>query len=278
MVALLAALSTGCKAGPPDGDKAQPDAGGQSLVLPQVDAPGSTPLDSVAIRGHATGASRIVIKDSESGESTVNPLLPNGDFCVDTPLAEAATTSFDVIAVAEDGVISDPVTVKVTQDSGAPPPADPTCSDQAACADSEDCGNNNDDDCNGFKDDCDPGCNGCQDDYLEPNDTPFSVPMLLPDTYNGLSICPCREDWYAYLVGPGGSVNTSIQFQSSAIDIDLELYEAASAEMHGAFVANSNSTTDTESINYTSTGGGEYYLRVFSFRSDGMGTYTLTVR
>jgi hypothetical protein len=268
----------GCKVDPPDDSKEQPDSGTGFLQKPQASAPDRTPLSTVAIRGSANGASRVVVKDPASERSSVNPLLPGGDFCVDALLSEGATVSFEVYAVAEDGNISQPASVEVAQDPGAPPPADPTCSSGGECAEEEDCGNDTDDDCNGLKDECDSGCNGCDDDYFEPNDTPFSVPMVPPDTYDDLKICPCREDWYAFLVGEGGRIHAHAHFTHADVDIDMKLYKAEDAEMHNdTTVAASATTTDDEDIDYTSTGPGTYYLRVYAFRQDGQGPYTLTV-
>ena len=275
---LILVLATGCKVDPPEDDKVNPDAGNNNLQRPQANAPDRTPFATVAIRGSADGASRVVIKNIDAEQSSVNSLLPGGDFCVDTELADGATVNFEVYAVAEDGNISDPTNVEVAQDPGAPPPADPTCTDSGECAAEETCGNDFDDDCNGFSDECDPECNGCDDDYLEPNDTPFSVPMVAPDTYNDLKICPCREDWYAFLVGEGGIIHAKASFSHAEVDIDMQLYKAEDAEMHsGTTVAASASTDDDEEIEYTSTGPGTYYLRVFAFRQDGQGGYDLTV-
>lgn len=277
-ISLVLVLVAGCKVDPPDDSKENPDGGMGNLQKPQASAPDRTPLSTVAIRGSADGASRVVIKNVDAEQSSVNPLLPGGDFCVDSAIADGASVTYEVYAVAEDGNISQPATVEVSQDPGAPPPADPTCTDGGECAAEEDCGNDTDDDCNGFKDECDPGCNGCADDYFEPNDTPFSVPMVPPDTYDGLKICPCREDWYAFLVGEGGIVHAKIDFEHDEVDVDMKLYKAEDAEMHSdTTVASSVTTMDTEEVNYTSTGPGMYYLRVYSFRQDGQGSYSLTV-
>ena len=256
-----------------------PDGGTSTLLKPQVSAPESTPLSTVAIRGSADGGSRIVIKNVDAEQSSVNPLLPGGEFCVDAPIADGASVTFELYSVAEDGNISPPATVDVAQDPGAPPPADPTCTDGGECAAEEDCGNDVDDDCNGFRDECDSQCNGCADDYLEPNDTPFSVPMVPPDTYEGLKVCPCREDWYAFLVGEGGVIHAKASFTHDEVDIDMKLYKAEDAEMHNdTTVAQSVTTMDQEEVNYTSTGPGMYYLRVYAFRQEeGQGTYSLTV-
>lgn len=271
-------VSSACKVDPPDDGKTNPDAGPSGLRAPRVEAPERTPLTTVAIRGRADGASRVVIKDEETQDATVSPLLPGGDFCVETMIPAGAASSFLVYGVAEDGNISEPASLQVTHDNNSPPPANPKCTDGGECAAEEECGNDADDDCNGFRDECDPQCNGCEDDYLEPNDTPFSVPMITADTYPDLKICPCREDWFSFLVGEGGRINATISFDHVAIDIDMELWRAADAEAHsGQPVASSRSTNDSEEIDYTSTGPGAYYLRIYSFRADGQGSYTLRV-
>jgi hypothetical protein len=278
VLVVVLVLAGGCKVDPPDDDKVNPDGGTSTLQRPQASAPETTRLPTVAIRGSADGASRVVVKNVSAEQSSVNPLLPGGDFCVDAPIADGATVTFELYGVAEDGNISPPASLEVSQDPGAPPPADPTCTDSGECAAEEECGNEIDDDCNGFKDDCDSQCNGCDDDYLEPNDTPFSVPMVPPDTYDGLKVCPCREDWYAFLVGEGGVIHAKANFEHDEVDVDMKLYKAEDAEMHNeTTVASSVTTMDSEEVNYTSTGPGMYYLRIFAFQQDGQGSYSLTV-
>jgi hypothetical protein len=234
----------------------------------------------VAIRGQADGASRVVIKDADSQAAQVSPLLPGGDFCVDTTLTTGAKSDFLIYGVADDGDISTPAELTVTHDVAAPPPAEPSCNTGSECAASETCSNEVDDDCDGYRDECDSQCNGCDDDNLEPNDTPFSVPMVPPDTYSDLKICPCREDWYSFLVGEGGRIRADATFLHSEIDIDMKLYEAAVAEMHMDMPVEggtSLTTTNNEAINFVSPSGGLYYLRVYSFRTDDQGSYTLKI-
>jgi hypothetical protein len=270
-------LVAACKVTPPDDNKPQPDAGPSGLRTPRANAPERTPLDTVAVRGRADGATRVVVKDADTHAAVVSPLLPGGDFCVHVALPPSSTSNLLVYGVAENGEISPPASLQVVHDLNSPQPADPTCT-SGGCEEEEVCGSGIDDDCNGFRDDCDPACNGCVDDYLEPNDTPFSVPMVSPGTYQDLMICPCREDWFAFLVGENGRIKATATFTHSQIDIDLKLYRAADAEMHmDTPVASSTGTANTETIDYLSTGPGAYYLRVFSFRADGQGSYTLRI-
>jgi hypothetical protein len=249
--------------------------GGVGPEILEVSAPERTPLATAAVRGRTTGASRVVV-ELEGGDSQVAPLAPGGDFCVDVPLPAGAVSAIIVHAIAESGALSEPAEVDVEQDGEAPEPPDPTCGGDE-CAAEEDCGNQFDDDCNALADDCDPACNGCPDDQLEPNDVPFAVPELADGTHE-LEICPCREDWFAFDVPAGGSIDATSTFEHSTIDIDLQLFRRADAEEGtDSSVASSATTTDTERIEYTAASGGTYYLRVYSFRDDGAGSYVLTV-
>lgn len=279
---MIAVLSlAGCKADPPSNDPMVPDASmGGSLLPPQVDAPSETPLGTVAIEGSAAGANRIVIKNAETDVATVNSLLPGGDFCVDTPLEEGTTSAFLVYGVAEDGSISVPSEVEITHDSAAPTPAKPTCTMSGECDPTESCENGTDDNCNGLMDECDPGCNGCTDDNLEPNDTPFSVPMMTPGDYDALKICPCRTDWFAFDVAANGTINVDVNFNVGEVDIDLKLYTPENAEQRvEPPEAASTGTSGTESIDFTSTTGGRYYLQIYSFPPGGdrQGTYDMSI-
>jgi len=270
----------GCKVDPPDDMMTGLADAGAELEKPQVEAIGETSLGTVKIEGRAEGANRVVIKNAVSEEASVNSLLPGGDFCVDVPLEEGTLNTFEIFAINEAGVISTPAEVEVTQDSSAPSPADPTCSDAPACEETESCDNGIDDNCNGYEDECDSICNGCVDDALEPNDTPFEVPMVTPGDYNELKICPCRIDFYAFDVGANGTINVDVNFDVGEVDIDLKLYTVENAEQRiEPAEASSTGTTGTESIDYTSTAGGRYYLKVYSFPEGGdrAGTYTMSI-
>lgn len=275
---LLAALAA-CKASNPDDDIDKLiDGGGDVLRAPIVEAPSATPLDTVALRGMTEGAARIVVKPSDSDLSQVESLLPGGSFCVDAPLTLGADRTFRVYAIAEDGRISDPTEVTVTQDSGVPQPPGAQCDVPADCVEEEICDNDEDDDCNAFKDECDPGCNGCVDDFLEPNDTPFDVPLLGEGTHDGLVICPCRDDWYAFPLQGGQTLRLTVTFTHALIDIDLKLFTADAAESQGAPVASSVTTMNVESIEYRAAQSGVYYLRVYAFSQDKpQGSYKITV-
>jgi hypothetical protein len=274
---VLGALA--CKASNPDDTSKYADAGVATLTSPRVEAPDATPLTTVALRGVTAGASRVVVKPTDVATSQVQSLLPGGSFCVDAPLPQGGTRTFEIYAISEQGVISDPTRVSVEHDAAAPEPANALCTAASECGSVEICDNGIDDDCNAFKDGCDPGCNGCVDDFLEPNDTPFDVPILQKGVYENLVLCPCRDDWFAFAVQANQRLRLTASFTHALIDIDLRLYKATDAENQGAPVASSVTTTNIESIDYTPTAAGVYYLRVYAFNKDkANGSYKLTVQ
>ncbi len=280
----LLLLLAACNATPPGSDVVYPDAGGQDLLPPRVDPPATTPLETVPIRGTVDGGGRVVIK-SEGAPSYVAELLPSGGFCIDTPVEEG-TTSFEVFAVADDGRVSVPAIVSVTRDAGVAQPEGARCSSATPWAEEEVCDNKIDDDGNGSKDECDPGCNGCVDDYFEPNDAPSQVPTVARGVYPDLSICPCRPDWFAFHpttveVEQGTRFKVRIDFSNADADLDLKLYRAEAAEAQGLHVAISGSSTASfEEIDYLVTEPGSYYLSVVGYQGAGPlpeGKYKLTI-
>ena len=252
------------------------DGGGPAApTILEVSAPERTPLTTAAVAGRTSGASRVVV-GIDGGDSEVAPVTPGGDFCVDIALALEAVSAITVHAIAESGAPSEPADLEVAQDTGAPEPSDATCSGDGCAAD-EDCGNQVDDDCNALADECDPACNGCTDDQLEPNDVPFAVPALVDGTHE-LALCPCREDWFAFDVVAGGAIGATATFEHAAIDIDLQLFRRVDAEAGtDSPVASSMTTGDQEQIEYTPADAGTYYLRVYSFSNDDAGSYLLNV-
>lgn len=248
---------------------------GQPVIV-EVSAPERTPLASVAIRGVAFAASRVVVRNEVADDTELAPVAPGGDFCVDVPLPAGATSVFEVFAIAESGDISLPTTAEVVHEPDAAEPDDPVC-EPDACDAEEDCANDLDDDCNALVDECDPACNGCADDELEPNDVPFAAMALASGSYS-LALCPCREDWFRFELPEGGGVDARATFTHADVDIDLRLMRAADAEAGSdTWVASSQTTSDEESISYVSTAGGTYYLRVYSFQDGSAGGYRLDV-
>jgi len=282
-VIVALSLVVGCKAERPDADK--PDAAAMNMDMlqaPTIDTttPTATPNGTVAIRGTTEGA-RVVISGGP-GDPVVKSALPTGGYCIDAPLQASGPTTLTAYAL-KDGKISPPTTVTITKDAGAAIPPNAVCAgtEEPVC-DVEDsshanCTNNKDDDCDGYSDACDTGCNGCADDGFGPNWSPFFVPMVMPGTYT-LAICPCRADWFAFYVTQGQVVHAKVSFNASAIDLDMTLQTPKNAEANNnMYVASSLLTSSPEEINWTANATGTYYLRIFSYKDDGAASYTLTV-
>jgi hypothetical protein len=281
-VTALAAVTFGaCEAERP-GD-VKPDAGlAEALEPPSIDSstPMMTPYDTAAIRGQTNG-SRVVVKGT-NGDPVVRAVLPGGGFCVDAPIDASGPTLLNVFAL-KDGLLSPATTITVTKDPSAPIPSSPMCAgmEEPVCVAedtaSANCGNGKDDNCNGYTDMCDTTCNGCMEDALGPNWAPFFVPQVPPGTYM-MSICPCRDDWFAFQVKASEVIHVKATFTTTVIDLDMKLQRAADAEQNlTTSVASSVTTTGTEEITYTPTVAGLYYLKIYAYKKDDFGPYTLTI-
>jgi hypothetical protein len=276
-----AAALGACSADRPDHGKA--DAGVEEMLsAPSIDTsvPTTTPNDTVAIRG-STDGSRVVVKGN-TGDPIVASTLPTGGYCVDVPLLPSGPTQLNVFAL-KDGLLSPAALVTVTKDPAAPIPASPMCQgmEQPTCvmedAASNNCANGKDDNCNGFTDQCDTTCNGCVEDALGPNWTPFFVPMVAAGAYD-MAICPCRDDWFAFQAAASDIIHVKATFNTAEIDLDMKLQTAANAEANSTdSVASSVTTTATEEINYTVTTAGLYYLKIYSYKKDDFGKYKMTI-
>jgi hypothetical protein len=272
-----------CKAGDPikrpsGHEDAAPVA---DLPPPEIlQIPETTPLTSVAARGTTEGQ-RVATVGSPAG-TQVTVVLPGGNFCQDTPLKIDGPTELRYYAVAGDGRLSEALPITVTYDPAAPQPANAYCgNDMPDCADAEECGSNDvDEDCNGWADQCDLACSGCEDDAYEPNDLPINVPTLSAGSYD-MKLCPCRDDWYAFQVPMGERIHAVVTFTHADIDIDAKLFLSGpdGQGTSGDPVASSATTTDTETIDYTTTMAGTYFLRVYPFRDEDKpsGSYSITL-
>jgi len=280
---LVSALAAGCSADRPHGGN-KPDAGVvEMLSAPSLDpVPTSTPNGTLAIRGNTQGA-RIVVKGGP-GDPVVRPVLPNGAFCADAPLADTGETSLLVFAL-KDGDISPGTRINVTKDAAAPIPSMALClgQEQPDCVAedtaSSNCTDGKDNNCNGYTDECETGCNGCTEDAFGPNWSPFFVPMINAGTYK-FQICPCHSDWFAFGVNQGEAIHVKVTFATTnpAFDLDLRLQKPQDAEENKTTsVAQSNGVTGTEEINWPATAAGQYYLHVYAYQQGQRGAYTLTV-
>ncbi len=101
----------------------------------------------------------------------------------------------------------------------------------------------------------------CLPDYFESNNTiddAESNAVVSIGRYNNLSICPSDIDYYAIPLNAGDKLFTYIYFTHNQGDLDLRLYGTDGVTS----LANSNSLTDNEEIQYTAPNSGIYYLRV----------------
>jgi hypothetical protein len=278
----LTALGASCSADRPDTTTKVDAAVGSDLAAVALDPaiPTSTPNDTVAMRGTTDGA-QVLVKGGP-GSPVIQAVLPTGNFCADAMLMTSGPTTLTAFAL-KDGLVSAPTTILVTKDPAAPQPANATClgTEMPTCTPEDpaagNCSDGKDNDCDGFVDQCDPSCNGCMDDALEPNNDPFYVPMVAAGSYQ-LQICPCRSDWFAFTaVNSGDVIHVKITFNTANIDLDMLLQAPSDAEMGSTnHVAISAGTTNTEEINWTSTMAGTYYLKVYPY-SGNNAPYTLTV-
>jgi hypothetical protein len=285
---LLAAGLSACKADDPvDRTGEDVDAGtanGEAIPPPDLQAlPERTPLMTVAARGTTEG-NRIVAQGSAGG-ALVTVVLPGGSFCQDTPINEDGPTTLRYYAMTGDGRVSEATVAEVVRDPSAPQPPSPTCSGTLPdCADEEECGTEgeegDDENCDGWPDQCDTSCNGCTDDAYEPNDFPVNVPNP-PAEVAELTLCPCRDDWFAFQVGAQTRIHAVASFVDSDIDIDMRLWRAGPEGQgtEGPALDTSAGTTDTEEIDWTSDAPGTYFLQIYPFYDDEnpSGTYTLVV-
>ena len=265
----------------PNGDE---DAGPvEELDPPEMpELPATTPLTTIAARGTTEG-SRVVTQGSPQG-TLVTVVLPGGNFCRDVPIATDGPTTLRFYSLNGDGRVSTALEHQVTHDPAAPMPARGRCDGgvdpNIDCDDEEVCNSDGgDEDCNGYADQCDTACNGCQDDAYEPNDFPSNVPSLNPGTYP-MMLCPCRDDWFAFNVNMGTRIRAAADFVHADIDIDIRLYRAGpEGQGVGDQVATSAGTTDREEVDYVADMPGAYYLRIFPFRdaNDISGSYSLTI-
>lgn len=114
----------------------------------------------------------------------------------------------------------------------------------------------------------------CPDDTLEDNDTLQTAPYFgLPFNFNNLRVCPGDDDYYGFPLNAGDQVRANVKFDHSFGDVDIRLYNQP-----GNQVANSETGTDNEQINYVAPATGPYAVRVFLFNPPTTGnTYDIQV-
>ena len=284
VAAAAAVAALGCKAeqpaiSAPDGGGTLPGTGqgpAGNLPAPSATAPERTPLDTVPVRGSAPDTSTVVVQGGGSA-SAVGLVLPDGSFCVDVPLAAAATNPLRVVTLSQ-GRMSEPLLLEVVQDPTAPAPTTPPCvpppGAKPSCSDSQSA--------------CDPACNGCKEDQYQPNFFPNQAPAVnMKATYAGLQLCPCRADWFTFVAYASESVKlTATYTKTSSFDLDIGVYHGAdvlptisSTTSVAASAAGTSGSSATRTISFSAPSGGAYYLRVAALgTANAAGSYTLTTQ
>jgi hypothetical protein len=118
----------------------------------------------------------------------------------------------------------------------------------------------------------------CPTESFEPNDTTATATALPLGLTPGLGACGVGGvDWYVVTLAAGQTLSSTIYFSDADADVDLFLRtappttETYSAYLSGSLVS-STSSTDNETISFTSTGGGTYYLAVRVYADGGAPT------
>lgn len=279
VVAACAGAFGACKADAPGTKPVEPDTTNQ-LTPPRAETASQTPLNTVVIQGTAISR-KVLLRADASGLSQTVTTEIDGTYCAEFPLDDDASDTYSVYAVDEDGDISLPTTLTVEQDATAPEPSVVACSNDQACKTQEYCEGDAtiDADCDGNVGECDTDCNGCIDDYFEPNDTPFSPPQIAKGTF-ALEICPCNMDYYTIPMLKNQTIKVTATFNNSLIDLDLYLQTKTNAEAQNTtYAAKAVSTSGTETFTYKATADGNYVLwvKVYDGQLGDVAPYTLKI-
>lgn len=276
--AMCVGLLVGCKADAP-GSKTVVPVTNPDLAPPRAETATETPLNTVVIQGTAVSR-KVLLRADGSGLSQVVATDFDGNFYAEFPLDDEASDTYAVYAVDDDGEISRPTTLTVAQVAVAPEPEMTACNAGPMCKEEEICEGDLDADCDGNKGECDTDCNGCSDDYFEPNDLPSSPPQVTPGTY-ALDICPCNMDYFTIPMVKNQTYTVTVSFDNSAIDLDLYLWTQANAEAQNTtYAAKSVSTAAVEKFTYKATADGNYVLwvRVYDGALGNEAPYTLKIQ
>jgi hypothetical protein len=110
-------------------------------------------------------------------------------------------------------------------------------------------------------------------DSLEPNDERSSATDLgTGDSYDDLEISSATDsDYFAVQADAGDTITADIAFSHANGDLDMTLVDADGNYLDGAI-----STTDDESVEYTVSESGTYYVEVYAY-SDAPNSYDIDV-
>ena len=99
------------------------------------------------------------------------------------------------------------------------------------------------------------------DDFFEPNDSQSSAVAIDDTNYWGLTANGANDsqDWYSIYLESGQTFSMDLHFVHNNADLDLELRSSSSA------LASAVTGTNDESITYTVSSSGTYYIKVFIY-------------
>lgn len=270
------APTTGPEAGGPPGASPAEAPPAAAPASPSVTAPDFTSLPTVALRGSSPGAAQIVVQTAQA-TTQVGAVLPDGTFCIDVPLQPGRVNPLQVFATGN-GKASAPALVKVVQAPNAPAPANGTCTTSS--------GGGAPPSCDAGSAACEPRCNGCPEDAYQPNFSPAQAPAIaLRSSHPGLQLCPCRADWFTFVLFKGQHIKVQASYQKTPdFDLDLGLYRGADvlpqpsgSPSLAATTAGSDGGNATRTIDFTASNGGSYYLQVSATTgAKAHGSYSLT--
>lgn len=116
---------------------------------------------------------------------------------------------------------------------------------------------------------------GCPNDGYEPNNTrQAAIPMSL-GTFPSLSVCTMDDDFFAVSLSAGETLSIDVTLNNSEGDVDVAIQDSA-----GTVLDSSQTTTNTETIDFTATAADTYYVRVYLYADYGTVTgsaYGLTL-
>ncbi len=103
----------------------------------------------------------------------------------------------------------------------------------------------------------------CPDAY-DGNDSRATAALLGAGSYAELAVCDDIPDWFEIDATDGARLTVSIAFADADGDLDLEAYDA-----DGTQLAQSNSSSDDETINLTKQG--RVWIKVYGYQGDANG-------
>jgi hypothetical protein len=102
----------------------------------------------------------------------------------------------------------------------------------------------------------------CQDDFLEPNNSPLQATEVSAGKFSNLMLCPSDLDWYKINITPIMVFKIILTMNSKDGDLDLRLYDA----LNPLDPLEASSTgNNPEVIEYIIDKEGEYLVRVDGF-------------